>query len=130
MNPEDIDMLAQTLGVDKTDIQLITYYKKLPKSLLTEVDVFAESHIGWKGVLKTTNAKDFANTPFDVLVNYYPKAEMGAYALSAATQAGFKVGIQNSVPGLNDLVIHLNDQDFSVFAEELKKYLHILKIAS
>jgi len=91
--------------------------------------LFSEGQIGWNGQPKQESLKAFVDTSFDVLLSYYTIGHLGALAMTAFSKAHFKVGLNNDVEGLNDLVIENVGDDTKLFASELKKYLHILKIA-
>ena len=82
--------------------------------------------MSWNGQFKSQIAKDFVNTSFDLLINLYQTSDLALQVATAATNATLKVGLKNTNPELNDLIINVNINDKSVFKTELIKYLNIL----
>ncbi len=129
LEKSDITQLASDLGIKNENITVITYAKKPSKTDVVAGNLFSEGQVGWNGQPKQEVLKSFANASFDVLLSYYTPNNLVAMAITAFSNAHFKVGLSNEVEGLNDLVIERVGDDVQLFASELKKYLHILKIA-
>ena len=131
MQEHEIASLAQSLEIPRDKITVLTYVKKVAKEDKDNEQVFGEAQIGWNGSPKNQVLKSFTQTPFDILISSYGDEDIVAYALTAQSNARFKVGVSNAIEGINDLVIYKkDDQAFQIFIAELIKYLHILKIAS
>ncbi len=126
----EVDEMAKLLGVSKDRVQLLSFEKKLAKEDQGDQTLFTEKNIGWNGAIKSAYLKDFTMQPFDVLISYYKDETSAPYLITAASKAHFKVGIDNGIVGLNDLIVYKERMDFKTFQQELKKYLSILKIAS
>ncbi len=71
--------------------------------------------------------KTFLDTKFDALISYYLSDELELKMLTAMSQSAFKIGILQTDNRINDLIIKSNLSEFSVFKNELFKYLTILK---
>ena len=94
---------------------------ELSKELL-----FSKKQIGWKGKIKSNELETFINTKFDALISYYKEANLELNLITAQSKANFKIGISKDDERLYDLILDVKSKDFSVFKEELLKYLTIL----
>ncbi len=121
--------LKQRLGTENASIDVVTYVSSWSKEKLSQANLIHESLLGWRGDLKSSALHTFVNTPFDVLLCYYPDANTPLDLLASKSKARLVVGIQDDALGLFDLVIHTKLDEADVFVKELYSYLSILKIA-
>ncbi|WP_298238892.1 hypothetical protein [uncultured Algibacter sp.] len=87
---------------------------------------FNPKDIGWKGAIKNIELQSFLDTSYDALISYYTSDDLELKLLTGLSKAKFKVGILQTDPRLNDLIIKTNLNEFNVFKKELFKYLTIL----
>ncbi|OUR95105.1 hypothetical protein A9Q87_00755 [Flavobacteriales bacterium 34_180_T64] len=87
---------------------------------------FNPKDFGWKGKILNTELETFINTEFDALISYYKKDVLQLNLMSAASNANFKIGLSNNDHRLYDLIIDVKPNKFSIFMNELKKYLTVL----
>ena len=87
--------------------------------------ILKESDFSWNGSLKSIEATDFLNTPFDMLIDFTNNTEVYNNFLVAKSQAKFKVGYANIDERLYDLMI--DSESIPLFINELIKYLKILR---
>lgn len=123
-----LDALAATLGVKKEHITVLSFVSAIAKEDKNNVSLLSTSHLGWNAVFKATHLKDFAQSPFDIIINYYEQDELPLVVMTALSKATFKVGISPLVERMNDLTIVVKEGKEDVFIAELEKYLKILKI--
>ncbi len=125
---KQLAVLAKSIGVAVTDIKIFTFVKTIPKDQSERADIFSDKQIGWKATLKTADLKAFKNTEFDMLINYYVDDHLPLKTLGVLSKAVFKIGMNKTHVLWNDLIIETTIGQESIFIEELKKYLQILKI--
>ena len=121
--------LRQCFGQEDSHIDTVTYVSSWSKEKMSQENLIHESLLGWRGVIKSSGLQTFVNTPFDVLLCYYPDANTPLDLLASKSKARLIVGIQEDALGLFDLVIHTKLSEVNVFVKELYRYLSILKIA-
>lgn len=127
-DPKNVKSLLDMLGVQEEQVTILEYVKNLTREQKEEQLLYSEKQLGWKGVFKTKSLKDFEKKPFDILLSYYISKELSLNAMTALSQAKFKVGITSSLEEINDLTIHVKKGQETVFISELEKYLRILKV--
>ncbi|SDS54057.1 hypothetical protein SAMN04515667_2405 [Formosa sp. Hel1_31_208] len=87
---------------------------------------FNPKDFGWKGKINSIDLQTFIDTQFDVLICFYKEHHIELDIIAALSKSNFKVGIMNEDQRLYDLIIDVKPQEFSLFKEELKKYLTVL----
>ncbi|AXO78852.1 hypothetical protein DZC78_00085 [Olleya aquimaris] len=123
---EWINNLAQSLKVNQNQLKILSYFNPKKEEISVFTNTFAKKDLSWNGQFKSQIAKGFVNTSFDLLINLYQTNDLALQVATAATNATLKVGLNNTNPELNDLIINVNINDKSVFKTELIKYLNIL----
>lgn len=98
--------------------------KSLPEKY--SLNTFNAKRLGWNATFEEGNEREFANTTFSLLLNYFVNPSPELLILSATTKANLKVGFPLAEKRLNDLEIHANPRDYKLFIAELKKYLSSL----
>jgi len=87
---------------------------------------FNAKHIGWKGKILHSELQRFVETEFDLLICFHASYHLELDLIAASSKANFKVGISSRDPRLFDLIIDVDTTQFSLFKQELKKYLTVL----
>lgn len=118
--------LATHLNVRPNRLKVIAFSpSKIEKPNFWEL-CFSPKDIGWSGTIKNIELQAFLDKPFDVLISYYTSDEIELKLLTGLSKAKFKIGILQTDPRLNDLIIKTNLNEFKVFKNEVFKYLTIL----
>ncbi|RMB56140.1 hypothetical protein EAX61_15765 [Dokdonia sinensis] len=127
-NSKELSDLIKVLGIAQAQLTVISYVSNPDKAELVDERTVADKHLGWKGVFKPVHLRNFVEQSFDVLISYYTDENLPLLALSAQSNASFKVGIGENYFDIQDLSIQIKRDQESVFIKELEKYLNILKI--
>lgn len=118
--------LASVLGLQRKDVKIFSFLE-----LEHSVPSFQQNQINhkdfnWKGEIKSQNASEFLDVPYDVLIGYYNKKHIFLDMMVSSSRAKFKVGMKGADSRLFDLLISVNTDEKKAFKTELKKYLKIL----
>lgn len=119
--------LPEELNVHPNKFRLFSFLevkKKLPSIRQNQIN---NKDFSLKGQIKNSNALEFIEYPFDVLVGYYQGRNVFLDQMMAMSKARFKVGFKAGDERLFDLILQQSPADFKLFKKELKKYLQILK---
>lgn len=113
-------------GIQKNNISILVYKDKIKKKELINEPFLTLKNISYSGEIEKKEVKDFVNTPFDLLINYYDINKSALLLLSIKSQAKFKVGFDTVDKRVNHFIIKTLVEDFNEFVLELFKYLKIL----
>ncbi|QLE02398.1 hypothetical protein HX109_12830 [Galbibacter sp. BG1] len=119
--------IAKAINVDNENVFIVGYVEKVYKNVNYLIPVFSDVSFGMKGALKTSEMEEFLRREYDIVINYYSEDNIYLQLVSSLVKSNLKVGINNDEAGINDLVLKVNEKDFSQFTKELVKYLTILK---
>ncbi len=102
-----------------------SYTEDLPNCIYLQ-----KQDIKWGGGLKhNTDAADFANTSYDVLINFCSEKNLRFNYIAALSKAKFKIGLCHStISTKNNLCINIGFNQPDIFLSEIKKYLKILNL--
>lgn len=123
LSEADLEQIAKSIGAT---LEASVKFTKTHKKTNADEGLIAPKQIGWKGVFKTQELKDFQTKNFDVLITLSQTENLYISALNTLTQAKFKVSVSSNYENFNDLNLNLPKFDLSIFISELKKYLTIL----
>ena len=112
--------------VSAKNISTLTYKAKPLKNTVQEVNQITNKDFGWKGDLHNTQAQNFLNQDFDILVGVYSGKNSYLDWMISQSKAKFKVGFKNADEKLFDLIIQVSPSEKEIFITELKKYLIVL----
>ena len=118
--------LAEGLNIKPEALEVIAFKSQIKENEEVFNPTYTLKHLGWKGVVKNTELKQFLNTTFDALISYYKQDETALKVLTAKSKANFKIGILETDERLNDFIIKTEITQFEAFKTELIKYLKIL----
>lgn len=119
--------LADYIKVRPNKLKIIAFSSSKKDDIHAWDECYNPKDFGWKGTIKNAELKSFIETKFDVLISYYEKEVLELKLITAESKAKFKIGILQSDERLNDLIIKTNLKQFSLFKEEVFKYLTIFK---
>ncbi|WP_298326473.1 DUF6913 domain-containing protein [uncultured Dokdonia sp.] len=127
-DPASLKKILKILSLSEKDLVVLEYVKTMTKDQKELLSLFSEKQLGWKGVFKTAPLEDFKKQRFDILISYYHSDALALRAMTAMSNAVLKIGVSPEMESVNDLTIHVNDGQESVFIKEFEKYLKILKV--
>lgn len=119
--------LADHIKVRSNKLKIIAYSSNKKEDLLSWDECYNPKDFGWKGAIKNAELQSFLDTEFDVLISYYEEEILELKLITAKSKSKFKIGILQSDERLNDLIIKITLKQFSLFKDEVFKYLTILK---
>lgn len=123
---ESFRLFFKSLGVQQAKTKIIAFVEDSKDSNELWDTYFNPKDFGWKGKINNIDLQTFVDTKFDVLISYYKANHLELNLITALSNANFKVGLTNHDERLYDLMIDVKPNEFSVFKDELKKYLTVL----
>nr|WP_321245084.1 hypothetical protein [uncultured Psychroserpens sp.] len=123
---ESFRLFFKSLGVQPAKTKIIAFVEDSKDSNELWDTYFNPKDFGWKGKINNIDLQTFVDTKFDVLISYYKANHLELNLITALSNANFKVGLTNHDERLYDLMIDVKPNEFSVFKDELKKYLTVL----
>lgn len=115
--------LKQWIGPEPEYLYYVPYVKK---SDLKDAVIIDDTTIGWRGVIKNSEAKTWAAQPYDLLITLTDRSPVAIQLLEAVSQAKFKVALDGSDSQVAQLTLKVSAKDISTIVTEIQKYLGIL----
>jgi hypothetical protein len=125
-NPEQFSDLNKLLNLPPNSLFLIGYRRSNSRESSFSTPIFSDRDLGWNGVVENSNAVEFTDREYDLLLNFYNENNLLMQLVSIRSKARLRVGFEGVDPDFNDLILLLDPSDFELFKSELKKYLTIL----
>ncbi|WP_335964354.1 hypothetical protein [Galbibacter sp. PAP.153] len=119
--------IAKAINISNENIFILGYVDKMYKNVNYLIPVFSDSSIGMNGKIKTDELGSFLKREYDIVINYFTEPNIYLELVSVLSKSSLKVGISEESEAINNLVLKVNEKDFSQFNSELVKYLTILK---
>lgn len=116
----------KSLGIQEANTKIIAFVEDPKDSNVLWDTYFNPKDFGWKGKINNIDLQTFIDGEFDVLISFYRTSHLELNLITALSKANFKVGLSNEDERLYDLMINVEPKQFSVFKDELKKYLTVL----
>jgi hypothetical protein len=113
-------------GIGQSYIKILVFKDKIKKNEIFDYPVFSHKDLSWRGTIDKKCVKEFVNDPFDLLINYYDIEKVPLVLVSHLSKASFKVGFSSIDKRLNHFMINTNAENYTIFMDELFKYLKIL----
>lgn len=123
------DSLIQLLvekGLKSENISVLAYKTSYKKKENINYAHYSKKDISWIGSIEKNEAKEFKSKPFDLLISYYDTMKTPLEIVTHKSMAEFKVGFASSNKQLNHFMIDTQVENYTVFVDELFKYLRIL----
>ncbi|MEN8125961.1 MAG: hypothetical protein ABFR32_12635 [Bacteroidota bacterium] len=120
--------LSENFGLKPEDFKVLLYENPDVDNININYPGFFENDFGLYGKIKSDEVKNFADTKFDLLINYCSSNNLFANVLLLRSKARLKAGFYNENDEFYDISIKLSDNRIDTFNEELTRYLNILKI--
>ena len=125
--PEDRELVlnyAKKLKGQGKKVKLMAYFDSDLKSENFTYWHFNKKQVDWALRPKTKEAEDFAQRPFDLLINLSRNAIIPLEYIAALSKARFRVGPSTEKTFCYDLMIeHDSKQDLKVFLQQVVHYL-------
>ncbi|HEX8563467.1 MAG TPA: hypothetical protein VF676_10855 [Flavobacterium sp.] len=113
-------------GIGASEVKVLVFKNKVRKNEVFDYPVFSHRDLSWRATFSNSDVKDFIETDFDLLLNYYDTEKSALLIVSNLSAAKFKVGFASVDTKLNHFMIGTTAEDYKIFMEELFKYLVIL----
>jgi hypothetical protein len=126
-NQEELISEILKYGIEKNNIEILSFVNKNKKTLLEKFDYFFRKDISLGGLFKSERVTNFTEQHFDLLISYYDVQKPALLLVSKSSKAKFKVGFQTIDKRINHLSINSVAENYTEFISELFKYLKILK---
>ena len=126
-NQEELISEILKYGIEKNNIEILSFVNKNKKTLLEKFDHFFRKDISLGGLFKSERVTNFTEQHFDLLISYYDVQKPALLLVSKSSKAKFKVGFQTIDKRINHLSINSVAENYTEFISELFKYLKILK---
>ncbi len=114
-------------GILKADIKILVFRNEIKKEETFNYPVFSPQDLNWNATFNKAEIKDFVTKDFDLLINYYDVEKMPLLLVSQQSRANFKVGFSTIDERLNHFIISINTDNYTIFVNELFKYLKLFK---
>ena len=124
---ELLKSIGETINVRPNNIKVVAFTKESSEKTFSWNDCFNPKDFDWKGGVANPELELFLKKEFDLLISYYSQDVLELKYMTAFSKAKLKVGVFESDPRLNDLIIKTNTKDVEIFKSELYKYLKVLK---
>lgn len=123
---EAIRTYLKTLGIKSNKTKIIAFVEDEKDINYHWETYFTPKDFGWKGKINNMDLSIFVETEFDALLSFYKDQVMELNLITAQSNANFKIGLSNKDQRLYDLIIDVKPSEFTLFKNELNKYLTVL----
>jgi len=114
-------------GFQSNQIEFIVFKERIKKEETFDFQVYRFNDINWNATFVPSKIAEFWSKKFDLLISYYNEEQTALVLATHLSQARFKVGFSQVDHRLHHFIIQEDPKLYSVFVEELFKYLKILK---
>ncbi len=118
--------LIDAFSLRPNAVKIMGYKRYYDKNSPYSTPVFSDKDLGWNGDIENSYALEFLSREYDILINYFKEDNLLMELMSIKTRARMRVGFSELDAAYNDLIFDCELSDFSLFKEELKKYLVVL----
>ena len=118
--------LLEEFSLAPNAIKIIGYKSYYDKNSPYATPIFSDKDLGWKGDIENSYALEFLTREYDLLINYYTSENLLMQLMTIKTKARIRVGFGEVDKVYNDLILNVPYKDFSLFKQELSKYLKVL----
>lgn len=115
-----------TNGIAPENITTIVYRDKFKKTAEKTHPLFNSGDLKWNGEIYSPEVNDFINEKFDLLISYYDIDKAILLKITYDSKAQFKVGFSSIDKRLNHFMIQTDIIHYTIFVNELFKYLKLL----
>ena len=123
----ELTPLSSALNIPQGNIKIVSFTKNKPPKTDFLNHPFYIYDFGWNGNINNPHLNEVINSHFDMLINLSEANYTLLNLITLKSKANFKVGISKKQSRLFNFVINIKLKELSLFIQELKKYLQILK---
>lgn len=120
--------LGENLGLMPKDLNVLLYENVELNNEKNIYPVFSDNDFGLYGKIKKEEIKDFADTKFDLLINYCSSDNLFTKVLVLRSKAILKSAFYSENDEFYSITIKITGNKIDTFNEELAKYLNILQL--
>ena len=120
--------LSSNFGLDKNNFNIILYQNSKIVEDLGDYHYFSEKDFSMFGKIFGKDLKKFADTKFDLLINYCTHEDIFSEMLCVRSKANLVAGFKSKTYDNYDISIKIESNKIDTFNEELTKYLQIFKV--
>lgn len=113
-------------GIQQETIKILVFRDKIKKNEVFDYPIYSNKDLSWIATIDNKEVNSFIKEPFDLLINYYDTEKTALLLVSQMSKASFKVGFSSIDKRVNHFMITTNAEDYTIFINELFKYLKIL----
>ncbi len=117
---------GKSIGLQEKDIKVFTFIETRRRIPTLRSNQISNKEFSFQGEIQSTDALEFLNFPFDVLVGFYKEKHEFLDSMVAMSKAKFKLGFKGADARLYDLLLAVNPSNFEETKMEMEKYLKIL----
>lgn len=114
-------------GFSSKHIEYLVFKDRIKKDETFDYPVYSYKDVNWSATFLPSQVADFCAKKFDLLISYYTDEKVALVLATHWSNASFKVGFSEVDNRLHHFMIQEDPKLYSVFVEELFKYLKILK---
>ncbi len=118
--------LSENFNLPIENFQLIVSQESVNEVDETTYNIFSDKDFKLNANIKTENIQQFADTKFDLLINYCNHDNLYANVLVLHSKALIKAGFDNEETPFYDISVKTQANKIHTFNEELTKYLQIM----
>lgn len=118
--------LLKSNGITENNLTVLAFKKKYKNKEIVPYPHYSKADVSWLGTIENKEALGFISEEFDLLINFYDQRQIPLVIVTHQSKADFKVGFAMVDKRLNHFMIDSPMEEYTVFVEELFKYLRIL----
>lgn len=126
-NKEIFYGLIEALEILNKDLKLIVYKEEKRNLPTFDQNTFSSKDFTWNGILHKPGIEEFLDRKFNIFIGYYSKQNKYLDYITSKINADLKVGLSGADQRLFDIIFKIDIQEYSVFEQELAKYIRIFK---
>ncbi|MCG9792599.1 hypothetical protein LXH21_08985 [Flavobacterium algicola] len=115
-----------SFGISQENIQILVYKNRIKSIDKGNYTICTPASVNWNAEVTDKSVKEFIETEFDLLINYYDVEKALLLLINSKSKAKFKAGFATVDKKLNDLIINVNADNYQVFVQELFRYIKLL----
>jgi hypothetical protein len=126
-NTESFSGLIEALEILNKDLKLIVYREEKRNLPTFEQNKFSSKDFSWNGILNKPAVEEFLDREYDIFIGYYSKRNPYLDYVTSKAKAQIKVSFHGADKRLFDIIFKIEINQYTVFEQELAKYISIFK---
>ncbi|WP_340073519.1 DUF6913 domain-containing protein [Leptobacterium sp. I13] len=120
--------LMEDTGIRKEQFKIIGFSKGKRDHTQYNIPIVTPKSLDWKGKIINDDYRLFSHKEYDLLLSYYGEKVPKILNLATVyTKAKFKIGMKMANGAYNHMIFDINTTSYTLFKEELIKYLTVFK---